>query len=173
MRRADRLSRGARPGAGVSSRERVRLRRPWLSSPKEPFQWRRSSRARRSGARQLTPEQYEILRNQGTERPFTGRYVDTKADGTYCCAACGNELFSADTKFESGTGWPSFFEPADNDAIETRPDNSLMMRRTEVLCARCGSHLGHLFDDGPEPTGQRFCINSCALDLDSEGPKAS
>jgi peptide-methionine (R)-S-oxide reductase len=122
---------------------------------------------------QLTPEQYEILRNHGTERPFTGRYVDTKEDGTYCCAACGNELFSADTKFESGTGWPSFFEPADNDAVETRPDNSLMMRRTEVLCARCGSHLGHLFDDGPEPTGQRFCINSCALDLESEGPKTS
>ena len=122
---------------------------------------------------QLTPEQYEITREHGTEPPFTGRYVDTKDDGTYCCVACGNELFSSDTKFESGTGWPSFFEPADNDAIELKPDNSLFMRRTEVVCARCGSHLGHLFDDGPDPTGQRFCINSCALDLDSEGPQSS
>jgi peptide-methionine (R)-S-oxide reductase len=115
---------------------------------------------------ELTPEQYEVLRRAGTEAPFTGEYVYNKASGMYVCAGCGGDLFSSDTKFESGTGWPSFTEPAVAEAVELRPDNSLFMRRTEVLCRRCGGHLGHVFDDGPGDGGRparRFCINSAAL----------
>jgi peptide-methionine (R)-S-oxide reductase len=118
-------------------------------------------------AKELTPEQYEVMRRHGTEPPFTGKYVYEKGSGTYRCAACGNELFASDTKFDSGTGWPSFTEPAVADAVELHDDKSYGMVRTEVLCRRCGSHLGHVFDDGPGPNGQRWCINSAALDLDA------
>ena len=117
---------------------------------------------------ELTPEQYEVLRRQGTEPPFTGAYVYTKDKGTYDCAACGAPLFSSDTKFDSGTGWPSFYEPMDEGGVELREDRSHGMVRTEAVCATCGSHLGHVFDDGPDPTGQRFCINSCSLQLTPE-----
>jgi peptide-methionine (R)-S-oxide reductase len=116
---------------------------------------------------ELTPEQYEVLRRNGTEPPFSGRYVHSKDDGMYRCAGCGAELFSSDTKFESGTGWPSFYEPAPNANVELIEDRSHGMVRTEVLCGSCGGHLGHLFPDGPQPTGQRYCMNSCALELDT------
>jgi peptide-methionine (R)-S-oxide reductase len=116
---------------------------------------------------ELTPEQYEVLRRKGTEPPFTGRYVYSKDDGVYRCAGCGAELFSSDTKFESGTGWPSFYQPKDQATIELIEDRSHGMVRTEVVCGSCGGHLGHVFPDGPAPTGQRYCMNSCALELDA------
>ena len=122
-------------------------------------------------AQKLTPQEFHVLREKGTELPFSGEHATAKKKGRYLCAGCGNELFSSETKFDSGSGWPSFWAPVSEDNLETKSDRSLWMKRTEALCGRCGGHLGHVFKDGPKPTGLRYCINSVALKFDGDEEK--
>jgi peptide-methionine (R)-S-oxide reductase len=136
-----------------------------------PYQGQQMEKIRKSPNElkdQLTPEQYHVTQEKGTERAFTGEYWNTKDPGMYRCVVCGAELFSSDTKFDSGTGWPSYTAPVAGGAVETHADNSHGMRRTEVTCSQCGAHLGHVFNDGPGPSGQRYCINSCSLKLERD-----
>lgn len=121
--------------------------------------------------KKLSKEQFRVLREKGTEIPFTGKYNFNKETGMYSCGACGNELFSSQNKFDSSTGWPSFYQPAHKDSVIEKTDTTMGMKRTEIICGKCGSHLGHVFDDGPKPTGMRYCINSCALDFKKQEKK--
>jgi peptide-methionine (R)-S-oxide reductase len=146
--------------AGSDSPQKIKL---YSSEKKSYVLTDRVMKSEEEWKKMLTPEQFYILREKGTERAFTGQYWKNKEKGIYRCAACGNDLFGSDTKFESGTGWPSFWKPVAPENVSTKSDHSLFMARTEVLCSRCGGHLGHIFDDGPRPTGLRYCINSGSL----------